>query len=279
MKMQTAFIKQLQIKAEADDRICAAWLAGSFGRGIADRYSDVDAHLLIADTEIERFRQNVRAWLEEIRPLVLFNLMFDGQMVNAMTVDGLRVDLWMQGGDKATVTEGAVRVLHAADGALTWQPAPDAMLTQAEAERQLARLIPEFWRCLSMLPVVIGRSELITCAAGAFLEVQLLTDVLAMASGLRLDRGVKARNDYMPDHLRRALEEAISLPSLNEEALIRFHLRLAALMQRHGPAICAQWHVDYPQALEEAVLGYVAAEVEHHNFSATLDELHRHPDA
>lgn len=277
MTMQAEFIKHLQAKAATDDRVRAAWLAGSFGRDIADRYSDVDTHVLLVDETVDEFRQGVRGWLEEIRPLVLFNLMFDGQMVNGMTVDGLRLDLWIHSDETATVAEGAVQVLHAADGALDWQPAPGAMLTQAEAERQLARLIPEFWRCVSMLPVGIGRQELIASAAGAFLEVQLLTDVLATERGLRLDRGVKARNDYLPKHLRQALEEAIVLPALTSDALIRFHLRLAALMQQHGPAICAQWHVDYPAALEEAVLRYVATELEHLNHSAALDELHRYP--
>lgn len=261
MEVHNQFIQRLAMQAEADHRIRAAWLEGSFGKGIADRYADVDAHLLINAAKLDDFRQHVRAWLEKIRPLVLFRTMFNGQMVNALTVDGLRMDIWMQTEEPVVLAVGESRVLYAEEGAIRWEPAPDKTLSQEEAVRQLDQIVPEFWRCIAMLPVVLGRRELIVSAVGAFIELQLLTDVLTLETGLRKDRGAKARNDFLPAPLRRALEEAIFLPKLTPDALARFHLRLATLMQTYGPSICAKWGTEYPQTLEDAVLRYVSREL------------------
>lgn len=275
--MQTRYIEALSTAASADPRIRAAWLAGSFGKGIADRWSDVDAHLLIAPDHSAEFRAGVRGWLETLRPFVLYRLMFGGQMVNAMTDEGMRLDVWLHDGESAEVVEGQTRVLYAQEGVLTWKPHPGTELSQAEAAAELERAIPEFWRCVAILPVPLGRDEKLIGAAGNFLILLLLTDVLSVQSGIRKDRGVKAINGFLPPDLRRLAENATSLPALTHEELARFQLRLARIMQEHGPVICEQWSVDYPQTLEDAALGYVVGELRQMGFAATLEELRRLP--
>lgn len=275
--MQTQFIESLTAAAEADPRVRAAWLAGSYGKGIADRWSDVDAHLLIDPAHSDDFKAGAQAWLEALRPLVLYRLMFGGQMVNAMTDEGMRLDVWLHSGETSEVVEGHIRVLYAQDDTLTWKPNPGSELSQAEAAAELERAIPEFWRCVAMLPVALGRDEKLIGAAGNFLILLLLTDVFALASGIRKDRGVKALNGFLPPHYRQLAEEATFLPELTREELARFQLRLARLMQEHGPAICAQWGVEYPQALEDAALGYVARELRLLGYETTLEELYRQP--
>ncbi len=277
MNMQTRYIDWLTAAAGADPRIRAAWLAGSYGKGIADRWSDVDAHLLIDPAHSDAFQAGVQGWLEEIRPLVLYRLMFGGQMVNAMTDQGMRLDVWLHTGETTEVVEGQTHLLYAEEGVLTWTPHPGTELTQAAAAAELDRAIPEFWRCIAMLPVPIGRDEKLIAAAGNFLIVLLLTDVLSVASGIRKDRGVKALNSFLPAQYRRLVEDVTFLPELTFEELARFQLRLARIMQEHGPDICEQWHVDYPQALEDATLGYVAGELRSFGLETTLEELHRLP--
>ena len=48
MEMQQRFIDDVTHAVETDARVLAAWLEGSYGRGDADRFSDVDLHLLLA---------------------------------------------------------------------------------------------------------------------------------------------------------------------------------------------------------------------------------------
>lgn len=270
---QSRFIDALSAEAEADARVRAAWLAGSFGKGKGDRWSDVDAHLLIEPAALNEFSKDAEAWLARIGPLVFARRMFDGRMINAMTDEAMRLDVWLHADGSANVTDGETRVLYAEEGTLSWQPYPGEELTPEAAAAELNRAVPEFWRCVSMLPVPLGRDEKLICAAGNFLILMLLADVLSVASGRRRDRGVKALNDFLPTRFRRLAENAAHLNELTLEELARFQLRLARIMQKHGPAICAQWDVEYPHAMEEAVLRYVRQELRYLWLAAPLEEL------
>ena len=270
---QDRFIDALAAKAEADPRIRAAWLAGSFGKKTADRWSDVDAHLLVEHANLEEFREEVETWLAAIRPLVFMRMMFSGRMVNAMTDEAMRLDVWLHDEERADVTLGESRVLYEKDGTLARQPSPGDALTPAAAAELLIRAVPEFWRCVAMLPVVVGRDEKLVAAAGNSIILLLLTDVLCAASGRRRDRGVKALNEFLlPDH-RQRVEEAASLTNLPLEEAARFPLRLARIMRECGPAICEQWKVAYPRAMEEAVLRYVTQELRSLGLADMLEEL------
>ena len=124
-----------------------------------------------------------------------------------------------------------------------------------------------------MLPVVVGRDEKLVGAAGNSIILLLLTDVLCAASGRRRDRGVKALNEFLlPDH-RQRVEEAASLTNLPLEEGARFSLRLARIMHECGPAICEQWQVAYPRAMEEAVLRYVTQDLRSLGLADMLKEL------
>jgi hypothetical protein len=110
-------------------------------------------------------------------------------------------------------------------------------------------------------------------ARAATLILMLLADVLSVGSGRRRDRGVKALNSFLLPHFRQLAEDATFLDRLTLEELARFQLRLVGIMQEHGPAICQQWNVAYPRAMEKAVLRYVAQELRSLGLAATLEEL------
>lgn len=270
---QDRFICALATKAEADQRVLAAWLTGSFGKGKADRWSDVDAHLLIDSQAHEAFHKGVECWLSEIHPLVFFRLMFNGRMVNAMTEGAMRLDVWLHDGESAEVTSGETRVIfERKPGTLVRMPPSRDEMTAEEAGDLLRSEIPEFWRCIAMLPVVGGRDEKLVGAAGNALILLTLSNVLCAASPQRRDRGVKALNGFLLPHLRGRLEEAAFL-SVPVEQAMRIPLRLAQIMRDVGPEICKRWEVEYPHAMEEAVLRFVAQELRSMGREALLEEL------
>jgi hypothetical protein len=258
--MQEAYLTALTPKLQAEESIRAAWLEGSFGRGQADRYSDLDIHLLLTPEGGERFRAGAEAWLNEIRPLVLYKLMFDGRMINALTVDGLRLDIWMYNDERKAIDPAKSRVLFAQPDALSFDATTPAHDPAAVAAR-LEGLIQEFWRCISLLPAGVGRRELIIGVFGLGVEINLITEILMTGNGITRDRGVKHLNAYLPGDSRQQLEAALNMNGLTPAEMAKAHLALAAIVQKEGPIIAQRLGFAYPAALESAVLQYVHQEL------------------
>jgi hypothetical protein len=258
--MHNEYLQALTAKIEADDRIKAAWLEGSFGRGNADRYSDLDVHLLLAHDHVEAFRANTEAWLSTIKPLVLFNVLFDGMLANALTANGLRLDLVLHGGDTITLVENKACILADKAQYVHLEQSTPPVASDPNVQ-MLAQQTKEFWRCIALLPSVVGRDELITGLMGLTVEVNLLVDVLLAGYGIARDRGVKNLNQFLPPDIRQALEAALWMDGLSTMSLAQAHLDLAQMMRQHGPIIATKHGYVYPADLEAAVLRYVHDEL------------------
>ena len=251
MSQLLAILDDLSTQMHDDPRIRAAWLEGSFGRGDADAYSDLDLHLLLRADDLAAFQ--AEAWLDAVCPLVLCTTLFDGKMINALTADGVRIDLWLHGGERAAVQPGKVRVLYDPGGRVDFAAPvapPEELALAAELEAQ----IKEFWRCIALLPVVIGRDEKIVSFWGLSVEVNILTNVLIKGYRVARDAGVKKLNAFLPAETRTEIEGALALDGLTSSSLVTAHLALAGIMQQHGPAIAQAHGFAYPAVLEEVVL-------------------------
>ena len=258
--MHDEYLHALAAKLEADDGIKAAWLEGSFGRGNADRYSDLDIHLLLAQDHVEAFRANAASWLSVIQPLVLFNVLFDGKMINALTENGLRIDLWLHAGDTITLVEGKASVLVDKAHCVRWKQSTTTTDSATDV-RALEQQTKEFWRCIALLPSGVGRNELITCFMGLTVQTNLLVNIILAGYGIARDRGVKNLNQFLPPDIRQALEGALSMNGLTPVSLAHAHLDLARIMQQHGPIIATKHAYTYPAELEAAALRYVRQEL------------------
>ncbi len=258
--MQEAYIKAITTKATADDRIKAVWLEGSFGRGNPDRYSDLDFHVLLAEADLHGFKADLEAWLSSIQRLVLFNVLFGGKMVNALTHHGLRIDIWLHTELTAALDPSKTRILINKGNDIEFVPAPRAAGSSAIGPT-LERQTTELWRCIALLPSVVGRNELITGWMGLTVETTILTDIILTGYGIVRDRGVKNLNQFLPVDIRQAIESALSLQDLSPGSLAKAHLDLARIVQQHGRRIAEKHDYTYPRELEEAVLRYVFDEL------------------
>ena len=272
--MHQEYLKAFADKATSDVRVLGTWLEGSFAKGTADRYSDIDIHLLVAEENKETFQHGLESWLSDIQPLVLFKDTFPGQMMTCITTVGLRVDVWLHAGNIITLERTKVRVLSAVEGCIQFTEAcRDQELKDVSSV--LKQHFNEFWRVLSILPTVLGREERIAGFMGTTFAVMALTEVLIIGSGNQRDRGIKNINAFLPQALREEIENALTMPSIDRESIAKAHLRLTAIMQRYGPDIAEQHGVVYPLALEQAVLNYISRELQILELSDYLDELHR----
>jgi hypothetical protein len=261
---QRDYIDRLAAKARADGRVLAAWLEGSFGRGNADRYSDVDLHLLLDEGEVASFRAGAEGWLASIQPLVLYTLMFEGRMVNALTSGGLRLDVWLHVGDTAEVTQGKALVL--VDKGQRLALTGGSAVPQAAAGGAVAQLldpqIKEFWRCCSLIPAGTGRRELIVGFGGLNVQANNIVTICLVGLGIVRDRGVKNLNQFLPADVREELEGALALQGLTPESLLRAHLDLLRLGRRYGRQFAPRHGIAYPAELEAAVVAYLRRELE-----------------
>ena len=272
--MHEEYLHAFVDKASSEVSILAAWLEGSFGKGTADRYSDIDIHLLIAEEKAATFQKHLESWLSDVQPLVFFRETFPGQMITGITTEGLRVDVWVHSGSTIRLERAKVHVLLAAEHCITFAAAsrkdelPDVAST-------LKHHLNEFWRLLSILPTVLGRQEYIAGSMGTTFLVMSLTEVLIIGNGQQRDRGIKNINDFISQTGREAIESALAVRGMDKESIARTHLRLTGLMQRYGPEIAAQHGVAYPSRLERAVVNYLSRELEIFGLSACLNELER----
>ena len=272
--MHQEYLKAFADKAASDVRVLGTWLEGSFATGTADRYSDIDLHLLVAEENKEAFQHGLESWLSDIQSLVLFKDTFPGQMITCLTGEGLRVDVWIHAGDTISLEQTKVRVVSAAEGCLQLkETCSDKEL--ADISSVLKQHFNEFWRVLSILPTVLGREERIAGFMGTTFAVMSVTEVLIIGSGKQRDRGVKNINAFVPQTLRKEIEDALTMQNVDREGIAKAHFRLIAIMQRHGPDIAKQHGVVYPLALEKAVLRYISRELQILGLSDCLDELHR----
>ena len=264
MLLQTEFVNALQKRCEADDRVLAFWLEGSLGKNAGDAYSDVDAHLLVRDSDLADFRRDAQAFLEEAAPLVLFRALFGGEMMNAITSDGLRLDVWTHS-DAAPVTKNAAAaspVWERTPGLAFWDTAlPSAASLPPNAAELALKHINEFWRCIAILPSVIGRGEKIVAVFGFFVEIGPLTELLILSAGAARDTGVKHLNRFLPPGAQEEIETALAMPDLSLQSLANAHFSLVRIMQKRGPEAAARLGAVYPDDLEAAAVRYAEREI------------------
>jgi hypothetical protein len=263
---QQEFLSAFTSKIADDPRMRAAWLEGSWGRGNPDRYSDLDIHLLLTEARLDEFKAEAESWLGDIKPLVLYNLMFNGRMINGLTYDGLRIDIWLHTEEPAKVYAARARVLYQENRAIELIESPPEKDAAATAGN-LLRLTKEFWRCISLTPSVMGRRELITAFIGLGIETNIVADILISGYDMDRDTGMKNMNKFLPGTTQTDIESILAQLDFSPAGFVKATLNLAELVRHHGPIIAARHGYEYPQELESAALRYVAEEMKELNLA------------
>ncbi len=254
-------IHLLEQALEQDPRLKAAWLKGSFGRGDADRHSDIDLTVWLAPDDADAFRKELGGWLATLRPVLLYHELFGGSMtVGLLQGDGAQVvalDLFVETADEVQVTKGKTRVLLNRGQLTQVSPTPPE---PASLQRDLDVEIRYFWRLFAMLPS-IERDELIPAALRLSQEVAQVVNVCSLGRGRPRDVGEKRANELLEPEERSELEGVLALPELTRASLVQAHLELAQIMRRRGRLAAERLNAPYPEELESAVLAYVRLEL------------------
>lgn len=146
---------------QADERVVAATLYGSYARGAADAYSDLDLSLITTDAGYEDVVAGRESFMRRLgEPLFLED--FDlPNYVFFVFADGVEGELLLgRQGDFNHAHGGPYLVLVDKQNILSGAVFPRNHPTQAEQIETLRRLVCWFWHDLSHLITALGRGQL-----------------------------------------------------------------------------------------------------------------------
>lgn len=172
-KTRDTLLERIVQTLEADPRVKAAWLSGSFGRGEADEWSDLDLHVAVDDAWYEQFLAEREAVYHHVgHPVLIQPDMASDSQVGArfqlvMYAGPIEVD-WNIGPVGKAQRPLAYQMLVERASVPVVAPAP---LTPIEREAQAQRRLTFFW---AMAPIAIklcGRGDTRRAAN----QIELLT--------------------------------------------------------------------------------------------------------
>jgi hypothetical protein len=84
---------------EADERVLRVDVGGSIGAGTADAWSDLDLQVVVEPEHFDAFQADWPSWLAEITPTVFARTPIAPFIINAVTDEGLTLDLALYPGE------------------------------------------------------------------------------------------------------------------------------------------------------------------------------------
>ncbi|BCJ34341.1 hypothetical protein Athai_18440 [Actinocatenispora thailandica] len=247
-----ALLRRLTAALRADERIRAAWLTGSLGRGAGDRYSDVDVLVAVAGADRPALLDDWSRLAGSVAPIV-HTQRLGSTVVNHITAGWLRFDVSFVDPDELSERSAdGLLALFDPDGLAARLAGPASRTGPAASA--VDRLTREFLRILGLLPVVLGRDEYVVGASGAGLARTLLIQLMV--------EEVAAPDPGGALHLRSLLApermaQLAALPPIaaTRESVLAAHLACAGLFLPLARALAersgASWPAEMVAALRE----------------------------
>jgi hypothetical protein len=234
-----------------NEAVRGLFLSGSFGRGTADEWSDVDLLAIVAKDDQRGVADQFRTALNDLAPVVYWNeLDRGGFLINAVTEDWLRSDLNMVEpaafGQKA---RNAIIPLIDRDG--IFDSLPDALPPRSPSPQALRYQINEFIRVLGLTPVAMGREEYLTAVMGHGLLRGLLTDLFMLDVTLPDPGGILHLSKLLPAWQIQLMRD-LPFPDATRDAVISANLAVAREFMPRARAMAERLNVDWPEAFEAA---------------------------
>jgi hypothetical protein len=251
------FLDRFVTVCQADARVVAAFLRGSYASGTADAYSDLDLSLITTDEAYEDFLAGHAAFMRQLGEPLFLETFHHPNFAFFIFPDGTEGELALgRASDFTHMNRGSYRVLLDKTGVLAGAVFPGDEPTQAEQIETLRRLIYWFWHDLSHFITAMGRGQLLWahgqlealrlyCINLARLRQNFLDGEVGSEGYFKLEQALppaqlsSLQATYCPLERNAMLQAALTL--------VRFYQELALLLTRtHGIA--------YPAALERVIL-------------------------
>jgi predicted nucleotidyltransferase len=227
----------------ADRRVRSVTVSGSVARGTADRFSDLDLAVTVADHELAGFARDAEQLARQVAPVFLFRVKPAGgtTVCSVLTEQLHRVDLLVS-------------------SELGQLDTPSEPADESDSRRMaLHRDVLEFLRVLALYPTVAERGEWLAAVDGACLLRTILVRVMLADSSLP-PAGTRRLNARLSVRDRRRLEQ---LPPLSADpaSVADFTAAVATSFFALAPATCrrlgTEWPARFAAAAATAVRAYL----------------------
>ena len=224
----------------------ALFLSGSHGAGTADAWSDVDLLGVAAREDWPAIMEALRGGLG---PLAMWRVLFGGSLVNAVTLDWERLDLYLIEPERfAGRDRTELKVLHDPENMLAALPPPP---DPAPSPQRVFGLVEEFLRVLGLAPVVLARGELVTAVDGVGLLRGKIAELMVEEAAPRHRGGALHLSRLIPAEDYAALL-ALPYPGPERDAVIAAQRAHAALFLPRARTLAERIGAEWPDALEAA---------------------------
>lgn len=236
-----------------DPRVRGMWLHGAFGRGAADRASDLDITLAVTDPDFDAFATRWPEWLARITPTVNAEALAPGCFF-AMTPQCERLDVISERVSALPTTQLTRRVtIFDRDNLTMIIPAPDDPPPDPELIRYL---IKETLRTAANFDTVIVREDWLLGVVAVQTVHANLYRLFAEANKPQPPTGPKQWSFKLSTRHRRLLE-GLPVPQPDPDSVRSARQAALAVFLTEAPVIAADNGVIWPTELAEAVLGYL----------------------
>jgi len=255
---QQAVITRAAEVLRADERVLGVYLIGSYGTGAADRFSDVDVHLVVTDDSTDWFEEH---WTDVLRELAGPTVLADRLpgLIGGLgiTPDWLHVDLIVHplaAFDRFQYD--GVRVLFDREGTLF--PEGDIAPRGGRPSEPYwpDHTVNLFFYFLGNLVTVLGRDERIVANQGVGAVRDQLIALMLAERGVHRTSGAKRLNALLSDEQRIALE---SIPAAGTDPadIIAANQYICRQFIARGTALAKLTGNVWPTAFVDATLEHL----------------------
>lgn len=252
-----AFVERFVNACQADDRIIAAFLGGSYAKGYADAYSDIDLSVITTDDSFQEFLNARESFLRSLGELVFLEDFDHPENAFYIFADGTEGELYIGRQDQLSqIHAGQVHPLvdkkNILEGAVFAEEQPD-LVDQTE---KLRGQIQVFWHELSHFVTAMQRGEIwwaqgqlealrAICINLARLQHNILDPEVGEEPYFKIDKAMPTeplsplKDTFVP------LEKAALLKAAS--TIVRYYLDIA-------PPLAHQHEVLYSQGLERVMM-------------------------
>ena len=254
---QGQFIDAITAALDSEPSLRGLFLVGSFGKGTADAYSDIDLLAIVDETRRAAFPALWRSILEGIAPVVFWSQrQAGGILINAITADWLRCDLVIAAGDRvdSNRSQDTVRALIDRDG--LYETLPPQLAYSGPNIGRVTYLINEFIRVLGLTSVVVGRGEYFTAVVGAGLQRDHLASLMVEEARIP-DPGGALHLSRLISATDMSILTGLPYPTPDHASVVQAHLETARRFMPRARAVAAALGIAWPEPFEQATLHHL----------------------